>query len=85
MKRTDVTYGQLDRALRSLGFASRLVEKEVVSRRYEHPETGAVILLPAFPDTDQVLEYHLVTVRVTLDSFGIADPTTFAARLQKAG
>jgi len=24
-------------------------------------------------------------VRVTLDNFGIADPTTFAAKLQKAG
>jgi hypothetical protein len=30
-------------------------------------------------------EHHLVTVRVTLDEFGIADPTAFAAKLQKAG
>jgi hypothetical protein len=85
MNTTDVTYGQLDRVLRSLGFACRLVKKEVESRRYEHKESGALILLPAFPENDKVLEYHLVTVRVTLDNFGIANPTTFAAKLQKAG
>jgi hypothetical protein len=27
----------------------------------------------------------MVTVRVTLDNFGIADPMMFAAQLQKAG
>jgi hypothetical protein len=85
MNRTDVTYGQLDKVLRSLGFSCRLVKKEAESRRYEHQASGALILLPAFPEHDQVLEYHLVTVRVTLDNFGIADPTAFAAKLQKAG
>ena len=85
MNKTNVTYGQLDRVLRSLGFSSRQVKKEVESRRYEHKKSGALIVLPAFPENDKVLEYHLVTVRVTLDNFGIADPTTFAAKLQKAG
>jgi hypothetical protein len=41
--------------------------------------------LPRFPDRDGLLDYHLVAVRTTLDSFGIADPTTFAAELQKVG
>ena len=36
MKRTEVTYGQLDRALRSLGFSSRLVKGEPPARIYEH-------------------------------------------------
>jgi hypothetical protein len=84
MKRTNVTYGQLDRVLRSLGFSCRLVKKEPPVRVYEH-ETGAEISMPPFPDDDRVLEYHLVTARVMLDEFGIADPTSFAAKLQKAG
>ena len=85
MKRTDVTYGQLNRVLRSLGFSCRLVKKEPPVRVYEHKETGAEISMPPFPDNDRVLEFHLVTARVMLDEFGIADPTTFAAKLQKAG
>jgi hypothetical protein len=32
-----------------------------------------------------VLGHHLVTVRVTLDGFGIAEPTAFAEQLQNAG
>jgi len=82
---TEVTYGQLDKVLRSLGFSSHLVQGKPPARHYEHKETGAFITLPPFPESDRVLEHHLVTVRVTLDGFGIADPTTFAAQLQKAG
>jgi hypothetical protein len=85
MKRTDVTYGQLDRALRSLGFPSRLVNGDPPTRRYGHPETRASLLLPPFPDDDRVLEYHLVTARVMLDEYGIANPSAFQAKLRKAG
>ena len=85
MKRTLVTYGQLDKVLRSLGFTCRLVDGHPPARVYDHKETGASIMLPPFPGEDRVLEYHLVTARVMLDEFGIADPTTFAAKLQKAG
>jgi hypothetical protein len=85
VKRTDVTYGQLDSVLRSLGFSSRLVKGKPPARHYEHKETGAFITMPPFPESDRVLEHHLVTVRVTLDGFGIADPRVFAAKLQKAG
>jgi len=42
-------------------------------------------MIPPFPEDDRVLEYHLVTARVMLDEFGIADPTVFDAQLQKAG
>jgi hypothetical protein len=31
------------------------------------------------------MEHHLVAVRGTLDGFGIADATAFAAQVQKAG
>lgn len=82
---TDVTYGQLDKVLRSLGFSSRLVKGDPPARHYEHKETGAFITLPPLPENDRVMEHHLVAVRWTLDAFGIADPTAFAAQIQKAG
>ena len=85
MVRTDVTYGQLDKALRSLGFTCRLVTRRVESRVYEHKLTDAMFILPAFPETDHVLDYHLLGVRTSLDLYGIADPTEFAAKLTKVG
>jgi hypothetical protein len=84
MKRTDVTYGQLDRVLRGLGFSCRVVTEEPPARVYEHPESGAWIMLPRFPEDDRVLDYHLASVRTTLDGFGVADPKVFDAKLQKA-
>lgn len=84
-KSTDVTYGQLDRVLRSLGFSCRLLAREPPARVYEQKDYGAIIMLPPFPESDRVYDYHLAAVRVTLNLYGIADPTTFAAELQKAG
>ena len=85
MKRTEVTYGQLDKALRSLGFTRRLLQGDPPARRYEHKETEALITMPPFPETDFVLDYHLDGARATLDLFGIADPRMFDVRLQHAG
>ena len=85
MRRTDVTYGQLDKVLRSLGFSCRLVQGRPPARHYEHAATGAFLTVPPFPQSDPVMEHHLVAARVMLDEFGIADPTVFAAKLQKAG
>jgi hypothetical protein len=84
MRRSEVTYGQLDQVLRSLGFSCRPSPKEPPGRIYRHPEAGATIALPAYPDTDQVFEYHLVAVRGELENFGIASASAFAAKLQKA-
>jgi hypothetical protein len=75
----------MDRVLRSLGFSRRTMDKKPEAVRYEHPETGALIILPAFADEDHVLDYHLVGVRGTLDNFGVAAPSVFDAKLQKAG
>ena len=44
-----------------------------------------MIMLPAYPESDKVFEHHLVAVRTELDNFGLADPSVFAAKLQKAG
>jgi hypothetical protein len=85
MTTTEVTYGQLDKVLRSLGFSSLLVKGEPPARHYEHKETGAFITLPPLPENDRVMEHHFVAVQGTLDGFGIADRTAFAAQIQKAG
>ena len=85
MRRADVTYGQLDRVLRSLGFSAHLVKGEPPARVYDHKETGASIMVPPFAEAERVLEYHLVAARFVLDQFGIADPEAFDAKLQKAG
>ena len=83
--RTDVTYGQLDKVLRSLGFSKRLIENRAIGVQYTHKETGAVVTLPLFPDDDYVLDYHLAGVRTMLDGFGVADPSVFDAKLKKVG
>jgi hypothetical protein len=85
MKKTQVTYGRLDKVLRALGFSCRVVTEDPPTRVYEHKESGAWILLPLFPEDDLVLDYHLAGVRTTLDGFGIADPKAFDAKLRKAG
>jgi len=85
MKRTDVTYGQLDKALRSLGFSCRVLKREPHSRLYEHKETGALLTVPPFPMTEFALPHYLVAARGIVDLFGIADPTVFDAKVRKAG
>jgi hypothetical protein len=85
MKRSEVTYSQLDQVLRALGFSWRPSHSAAPGQAYEHKKTGALILLPPYSPSDRLLEHHLVSVRAELDHFGIADPATFAAKLQKAG
>jgi hypothetical protein len=85
MKRTDVTYGQLDKVLRSLGFSCRLVKADPPARVYDHKETGASFTIPPYPMTDFVLDHHLVGARTMLNLFGVADPQLFDAKLRKAG
>jgi hypothetical protein len=85
MRTTEVTYGQLDNVLRSLGFTCRPGTSTPPGRIYEHKKAGAVIMLPAMRESDKVYEHHLVAARLELDDFGIADPTTFEAKLHKVG
>jgi hypothetical protein len=85
MPKADVTYGQLDKVLRSFGFARKIFERNGKGVRYEHKVTGARITLPLFPEEDFVLVHHFIQVRGTLDNFGVADPSVFEAKLQKVG
>jgi hypothetical protein len=85
VKRTDVTSGQLEQILWALVFTCRVDLREPPTRLCEHQASGALVFLPTFPEDDHVLEYHLVGVRTTLDGYGIADPTAFAKKIQKAG
>lgn len=85
MTKADVTYGQLDKVLRSLGFSRELVKKEPPAVHYDHKATAAFISVPPFRDGERMHEHHLVTARFILDQFGIADPEVFEAELQKAG
>ena len=84
-KRADVTYGQLEQVLRAFGFTCRPGNNNPPGRIYEHKKTGAIVALPAFPETDKVYRHHLLSAQIELDNFGIADPPTFEAKLQKAG
>jgi hypothetical protein len=83
MRRTEVTYGELDKVLRSLGFTCRLLKDRSPVLLYEH-ESGAEVVIPQFPESDFVLDYHLVAARTVADLFGIADPKTFDALFRKA-
>ncbi|MFO0843808.1 MAG: hypothetical protein U0797_15670 [Gemmataceae bacterium] len=85
MKRTAVTYGQLDSVLRSLGFSCRPAEHDPPGRVYEHRESGAFIMLPDVTDGEKAFEHHVAAVRIELDNFGLAAPSVFAAKLQQAG
>jgi len=84
LTRTAVTYGQLDRALHSLGFTSRLINLQGEARDYEHKNSGAQIILPSYLESDKVQEYHLSMVQATLEECGISDPADFAAKLDEA-
>jgi len=85
MRRTNFSYGQLEKVLRSLGFKGGPVESDPPAMVYDHPETGCHIMVPAFPKDDLMLEHHFYNARFMLDQFGIADPEAFDAKLRKAG
>jgi hypothetical protein len=83
-RRTAFTYGQLENVLRSYGFKCRPGNNDPPGRIYQHPATGALVMLPAYPESDMAYEHHVAAARWELDNFGIADRKTFDAELQKA-
>jgi len=83
--KADITYGQLDKVLKSFGFTRHEFERRGKAVQYDHKETGASITLPLFPKKDYVMVHHLIAVRTTLDGFGVADRTVFEKKLKKVG
>ena len=81
MRDTVKTYGDLDEALRSLGFTARVVPAK--ARVYKQEATGATIILPEAAFGDPMLPHHLVVVRTVLKDYGISDPTDPAATMPK--
>jgi hypothetical protein len=81
---SDVTYGQLDKVLRALGFSCRTITLQTDALVYQHQEAGAVIILPAVSERKKALRHHLAAVQGTLAEYGIADPLKLAVELQKA-
>jgi hypothetical protein len=78
---SSVTYGQLENALRSLGFTlCGVVEKNKV---FLHEPTGAIIVYPEFPPDQEVYPSHELRARAVLDAYGIVDRRDFAALLQQ--
>jgi hypothetical protein len=81
----EVTYERLDKVLRARGFSVRLLKHhEPPARVYEHAATGALIPLPLFPDSDEVLPRHLDAVRVVLDNYGLANSADFTLEISKS-
>ena len=78
----ETTYAQLSEILRSLGFT--LHEPEPGVRVYKHTETGALLVLPKYPDEDRVYGHHLTATKMSLDGVGIASGPEIANRLLKA-
>jgi len=68
----DLTYGSLGQSLKAMGFEAR-DNLEQKARVYQHPG-GAAIYLPLYPDEVPVQPRHLLSVRGTLDAFGLPDP-----------
>ncbi len=69
---SDLTYGSLAQTLHTLGFKVR-DNHDQKARVYEHPG-GAAIYLPFFEEDTRVQPRHLLTVRGTLEAFGLPDP-----------
>jgi hypothetical protein len=59
----EVTYGTMDKVLRSLGFTCEVLRQEPAARWYEHPDTGAVISLPLLPADDPATSGYWGTER----------------------
>ena len=83
----NITYGRLDKVLRSLGFNVRELRDEPPTKVYTHPESGALMTIPVFNPRKKVYAHHLAIVRGTLEIFGIASPNELdelADELQRA-
>lgn len=84
-KRSNVTFGHLNRMLASLGVSRRVSTEDPSANIYEHSDRGLITVLPDYSQDQRVLAYHIAAMRHLLDRFGIIDAKDFDAQLQKAG
>ncbi len=70
-----VTFAALDQFLRSLGFTERSVPESHVL--FEHPGSGAVVILRPFKRGADVGPTTLGLIRHVLDEFGVMDRRVF--------
>jgi hypothetical protein len=81
----EMSYGKLDKVLRSLGFPVKILQdKERTARMYDHKQSGAGVTLPQFPDNQRVQPIHLAAVRAILNGFGIPEPLELASHVPRA-
>ncbi len=83
MPQTEVTYGRLDKVLRSFGFSRREFERHGKGVRYEHKDTGSLVTIPLYPDDEKVYLHHMVMVRSAIEDFGISDRSVLEKKLKR--
>ena len=54
----------------------------IADHEIRNEETRASFIIPPFPETDFVLEYHLVGARAIVDLSGVTDPKEFDAQVR---
>jgi hypothetical protein len=69
---SQLTYGQLDQLLRSLGFSYSTAPDH--ARVYKHAASEAGIVFPGYPDDQEVYPWHIAATRATLEGFGLPCP-----------
>lgn len=75
MRKSGVTYTWLRQFLRDLGFSEVVVPKSHTG--FYHKESGAEVFLPIYRPSQIVMPHHLMTVRFTLDSWGVMEADAF--------
>lgn len=78
-----ITFGQLERALFALGYKLEEIPKR--HRLYTCSEPKALIMLPIARRNQPIRPFHYMTVRSTLDNFGILPSKDFRAFVERAG
>ena len=81
MRKTNVTYRQLDGVLKSLGFSVRVEKGEC--QLYAHEATGAIMSLPDLRPGEPANVTYVAAVRKVLADYEIADDVEFASQLQE--
>lgn len=75
MNKQRVTFAWLRQLLLDLGFTETVVPKSHIG--FHHKASGAEVFLPIYRSNQMVMPHHLLTVRFTLDSWGVMDATQF--------